>query len=201
VVKLAAWLKNERKKVAMRRKLEQIHSKMYNSKFNFHKILPELTIEFFQIPLKEAELNMLRNEFSAPAEENCDDVCPVCFVNFEPGETLTRVPVCKHAYHIECLVPWLADHSTCPTCRSIVRAQMIEHYHGPFTLPDENLAGHEQQDNETDGTNPNVINIGNTGIEIPIVGDAIGRDNNTARGRDARVTNLTDVGADQHGIE
>lgn len=201
MVKLVAWLKNERKKVAMRRKLEQIHAKMYNSKFNFHKVLPELTIEFFQIPLKESELNMLRNEFSAPADENCEDVCPVCFVNFEAGENLTRVPVCKHAYHIECLVPWLTDHSTCPTCRSIVRGQMIEHYHGPFTMPDENAVDPNGQDDDTDAGNPNVINIGNTGIEIPIVGDVVVRDNNTALVRDERGTSVRNSGADQNGIE
>jgi hypothetical protein len=200
VVKLVNWMKNERKKIAMKRKLEQIHMKMYNSKFNFHKILPELTIEFFQIPLKEGELDLLRTEFSEPVYEKSEEVCPVCFVNFDGGDNMTKVPICKHAYHMDCLTPWLKDHTTCPTCRAIVRVQMIEHYHGSFEVPAEDTANNQQQDNETDASNPNMVIIGNTGIEIPIIGDGLGRDHNTAPMREVanpRATNLREGAANQ----
>eukprot|EP01050_Picozoa_sp_SAG11_P026851 SAG11_NODE_6583_length_1284_cov_1.345148_1_plen_64_part_10 len=33
------------------------------------------------------------------------------------GDTYTEMP-CAHRYHTKCILPWLSDHNTCPTCRA-----------------------------------------------------------------------------------
>ncbi|KAL2942181.1 RING-H2 finger protein ATL32 [Bienertia sinuspersici] len=43
--------------------------------------------------------------------------CTVCFSPFEPHEKLRLLPKCNHVFHVDCLDPWLMDHSTCPLCR------------------------------------------------------------------------------------
>ena len=45
--------------------------------------------------------------------------CSICIEDYEPGE-LIRVLPCGHAFHSECILPWLADSSpTCPLCKAL----------------------------------------------------------------------------------
>ncbi|KAI8540842.1 hypothetical protein RHMOL_Rhmol08G0016200 [Rhododendron molle] len=44
--------------------------------------------------------------------------CAVCVSEFEDNERLRLLPKCDHAFHPECIDPWLASHSTCPICRA-----------------------------------------------------------------------------------
>lgn len=42
--------------------------------------------------------------------------CVVCKDAFEAGAQLLSLP-CKHAFHCDCIKPWLDKNNTCPTCR------------------------------------------------------------------------------------
>ncbi|XP_059636991.1 E3 ubiquitin-protein ligase ATL42-like [Cornus florida] len=48
--------------------------------------------------------------------------CPVCLSKFQDTEILRSLPKCKHAFHINCVDPWLEKHSSCPLCRTKVSA-------------------------------------------------------------------------------
>ncbi|CAE7846292.1 RNF167 [Symbiodinium microadriaticum] len=42
--------------------------------------------------------------------------CALCLDEFAPGEKVTRL-FCFHAFHSDCLEPWLRRSETCPTCK------------------------------------------------------------------------------------
>lgn len=49
--------------------------------------------------------------------------CAICQEDFQLGETFVPLP-CNdthpHKFHKECILPWLRDNNTCPTCRGSI---------------------------------------------------------------------------------
>ncbi|XP_078430733.1 RING/U-box superfamily protein [Wolffia australiana] len=44
--------------------------------------------------------------------------CAVCLIEFEDGDSLRALPVCGHAFHVDCIDVWLRSHANCPLCRA-----------------------------------------------------------------------------------
>jgi hypothetical protein len=49
--------------------------------------------------------------------------CAVCQDECEPGASVIALPACRHLFHADCLLPWLARKHTCPVCRSELPAK------------------------------------------------------------------------------
>lgn len=47
---------------------------------------------------------------------NNTTTCSVCMENFVKEDTLLKIG-CGHAFHKDCLLPWLQTNNTCPVCR------------------------------------------------------------------------------------
>lgn len=43
--------------------------------------------------------------------------CAVCLCEFSEQDKLRLLPICNHAFHIDCIDTWLLSNSTCPLCR------------------------------------------------------------------------------------
>lgn len=57
------------------------------------------------------------------AEEVQEDFeCAVCQEGFEAGSQVIQLP-CSHDYHDACILPWIENRNTCPTCRYEMKPQ------------------------------------------------------------------------------
>jgi Ring finger domain len=49
--------------------------------------------------------------------------CSICIDEFVDGERLRLLPRCGHAFHTECILPWLSERQgCCPLCKMAVLA-------------------------------------------------------------------------------
>ncbi|GAV81519.1 zf-RING_2 domain-containing protein [Cephalotus follicularis] len=44
--------------------------------------------------------------------------CAVCLLEFEENDYVRTLPVCAHAFHVDCIDIWLRSHANCPLCRA-----------------------------------------------------------------------------------
>ncbi|XP_073127181.1 RING-H2 finger protein ATL65-like [Henckelia pumila] len=54
--------------------------------------------------------------------------CAVCLIEFEDNDYVRTLPVCSHAFHVDCIDIWLRSHPNCPLCRAGIFRQ-----ESPFT--------------------------------------------------------------------
>ncbi len=45
-----------------------------------------------------------------------EHLCSVCKDDYESGQNLIQLP-CSHLFHDDCILPWLKERNSCPTCR------------------------------------------------------------------------------------
>jgi hypothetical protein len=47
--------------------------------------------------------------------------CSICIDDFEAGERIRLLPKCRHAFHTDCIMPWLTERQgCCPLCKTNV---------------------------------------------------------------------------------
>lgn len=46
--------------------------------------------------------------------------CAVCLEDIEEEQLARLIPVCHHAFHLQCADTWLLRHPTCPLCRGCI---------------------------------------------------------------------------------
>ncbi|XWS48143.1 hypothetical protein CRYUN_Cryun13aG0047500 [Craigia yunnanensis] len=56
--------------------------------------------------------------------------CAVCLCEFLDHDKLRLLPMCSHAFHIDCIDTWLLSNSTCPLCRGTLSGSSF-----PFENP------------------------------------------------------------------
>jgi hypothetical protein len=113
-------------------------------------------------------------------ENNC---CSVCLEEYEGGETLKLLP-CKHAFHEECVLPWLTkQHSNCPLCKSdVLTASEKEAKRGherissdilpPGAIPNEAAMDDEEDGgNSSDGGDDEAPAVDGDSVEVGGVSD------------------------------
>eukprot|EP00550_Attheya_septentrionalis_P001472 CAMPEP_0198291458 /NCGR_PEP_ID=MMETSP1449-20131203/8976_1 /TAXON_ID=420275 /ORGANISM="Attheya septentrionalis, Strain CCMP2084" /LENGTH=549 /DNA_ID=CAMNT_0043990099 /DNA_START=178 /DNA_END=1827 /DNA_ORIENTATION=+ len=50
--------------------------------------------------------------------------CSICIDDFETGEKIRLLPRCRHAFHTDCIMPWLTERQgCCPLCKTLVREE------------------------------------------------------------------------------
>ncbi|WOK95422.1 RING-H2 finger protein ATL46-like [Canna indica] len=63
--------------------------------------------------------------------------CAVCLCEFEPDDKLRLLPVCGHAFHLNCIDTWLLSNSTCPLCRGAIFVQGLTVENPIFDIVDD----------------------------------------------------------------
>jgi hypothetical protein len=49
--------------------------------------------------------------------------CVVCLSDYQKGEQVRLLPLCKHYFHVACIDTWLSTQISCPVCRHSVLEQ------------------------------------------------------------------------------
>ncbi|EYU45541.1 hypothetical protein ABFS82_14G007700 [Erythranthe guttata] len=63
---------------------------------------------------------------STAAPEHRLAECAVCLSEFEENECLRLLPKCGHFFHLKCVDKWFLSATTCPLCRTVVEAVVVE---------------------------------------------------------------------------
>lgn len=68
--------------------------------------------------IKELPETCASEAFVAEASE-----CPICLLDFSPGDAVRRLDGCGHAFHRSCIDLWLLRRADCPLCKQCVTSK------------------------------------------------------------------------------
>ena len=62
--------------------------------------------------------NLFQQKKSSNSDYN-DDVCAICLEGYKENDEIcsSKIEICPHKFHLDCMVGWLMDHDECPVCR------------------------------------------------------------------------------------
>ncbi|XP_020590742.1 RING-H2 finger protein ATL46-like isoform X2 [Phalaenopsis equestris] len=78
--------------------------------------------------------------------------CAVCLCEFSDDDKLRLLPICGHAFHLNCIDTWLLSNSTCPLCRGALFIQGLAIENPMFDFDD--LREDEENPDENHGEKP-----------------------------------------------
>ncbi|KAK3206303.1 hypothetical protein Dsin_020349 [Dipteronia sinensis] len=129
------------------------------------------------LPASKAAIESMPTIEISSSHTSAETHCAVCKEAFELGTSAREMP-CKHIYHQDCILPWLASRNSCPVCRQ--------------ELPSEDVS--ETENPEHSSSSEEETTVGLSIWRLPGGGFAVGRYN----GR--RSTSSAAAGGDQRGL-
>lgn len=97
--------------------------KLIFSKIKQKKIYEILKKNSYKIKYKNSEYNTDKVDMNQTNFQSFEEMknCIICFEDVNEGETMTKIPDCKHEMHMDCLLEWTKIKNSCPICRSQIR--------------------------------------------------------------------------------
>lgn len=62
--------------------------------------------------------------------------CSICQEDYAEGDILSKLPMCNHIYHKQCVFQWLTHKSTCPLCNVDIKDALIAKHPNPLNNDD-----------------------------------------------------------------
>ncbi|TXG74104.1 hypothetical protein EZV62_002683 [Acer yangbiense] len=110
------------------------------------------------LPASKAAIESMPTIEISLSHTSAETHCAVCTEAFEIGTSAREMP-CKHIYHQDCILPWLASRNSCPVCRQ--------------ELPSEEVA--ETENPEQSSSSEEETTVGLSIWRLPGGGFAVGR--------------------------
>lgn len=118
------------KKKKLKRKLDNIYTIVYNPRFDIKKFVEENKEIIESIIFTEEEKAILKDKFCVVYEGVKNDreevpSCIICMGEYEKGDLICVHPACKHLFHYDCVIGWIAEKRACPFCKIGTRTSML----------------------------------------------------------------------------